>query len=360
MKLQGNLQRRIADEPSMPSVIAKIIAPCCALLAAACERAPPELILSGPTMGTTYTVRIATPPASVDAAVVRVTIDDVLGRIDRATSGYRADSEIARFNASATTQWQVVSADLAALVQASLEISSASDGAFDVTVAPLVAAWGFGPGGEPEKLPTAGQIAQLEATVGYRQLHVRLDPPALRKDVAGLSIDLNGIAPGFAVDRIAERLRALRIENFMIDIGGEIRAHGRNARGEPWHIAVEHPVDTQRTPYASVWLDGAAVSTSGEYRQYYEREGHRYSHTIDPRSGRTIDREPGSVVVVASTATQADGWATALNVLGPRDGLALATQRHLPAMFIERERGEWRSQATPEFERYRDRPAASL
>jgi thiamine biosynthesis lipoprotein len=202
-------------------------------------------------------------------------------------------------------------------------------------------------------LPGVEQIAQIEATVGYRKLHVRLDPPALRKDVAGLSIDLNGIAPGFAVDRLADRLRGLRIENFMIDIGGEIRAHGRNSRGEPWHIAIEHPVDTQRTPYASVWLDGAAVSTSGEYRDYYERNGRRYSHTIDPRTGRTLDRAPGSVVVVASSTAQADGWATAMNVLGPREGLALAARRHMPVLFIEREGREWRSQATPEFERYR-------
>lgn len=337
----------------MPSVITRLLAPCCALLAAACGRSAPELALSGPTMGTTYTVKVVAPPASVDAKLVQVTIDEVLAQIDGSMSGYRADSEVTRFNASASTQWCNVSADLAAVVRASLDISEASDGALDITVAPLVAAWGFGPAGEPKELPSVEQIAQIEATVGYRKLHVRLDPPALRKDVAGLSIDLNGIAPGFAVDRLADRLRGLRIENFMIDIGGEIRAHGRNSRGEPWHIAIEHPVDTQRTPYASVWLDGAAVSTSGEYRDYYERNGRRYSHTIDPRTGRTLDRAPGSVVVVASSTAQADGWATAMNVLGPREGLALAARRHMPVLFIEREGREWRSQATPEFERYR-------
>ena len=337
----------------MPSVIIRSLAPCCALLAAACGRSPAELVLSGPTMGTTYTVKVVAPPASVDAKLVQATIDDVLAQIDQSMSGYRADSEVTRFNASSSTQWRNVSAELAAVVRASLDISEASDGAFDITVAPLVAVWGFGPAGEPKELPSVEQIAQLEATVGYRKLHVRLDPPALRKDVAGLSIDLNGIAPGFAVDRLADRLRALRIENFMIDVGGEIRAHGRNARGEPWHIAIEHPVDTQRTPYASVWLDGAAVSTSGEYRDYYERDGRRYSHTIDPRTGRTLDRAPGSVVVVAPSTAQADGWATAMNVLGPREGLALATQRHLPVLFIERAGREWRSQATPEFARYR-------
>jgi FAD:protein FMN transferase len=337
----------------MPSALLKILAPFCVLLTVACGRSSQELVLSGPTMGTTYTVKVTAPPASVDGARLRKTIDDVLAQIDGSMSGYRADSEVARFNASASTQWYEVSAELATVVRGALDISEKSGGAFDITVAPLVAAWGFGPAGRPQALPSAEQIAQAGASVGYRKLHVRLDPPALRKDVAELSIDLNGIAPGFAVDRMADRLLALRVESFMIDIGGEIRARGRNGRGEPWHIAVEHPVDTRRTPYAGVWLDDASVSTSGEYRDYYERDGRRYSHTIDPRTAQPLDRAAGSVVVIAASTAMADGWATALNVLGPRDGLALAAKEHMPVLFIEREGDGWRSESTPEFERYR-------
>ena len=323
------------------------------LLCAACARSPQELELSGPTMGTTYTVKVAAPPVSLDSARLRATIDDVLAQIDRSMSGYRSDSEVARFNASASTQWYEVSGDLAALAQAALDISEKSGGAFDITVAPLVAAWGFGPAGEPKVLPNVEQLAQLGASVGYRKLHVQLDPPALRKDVAELSIDLDGIAPGFAVDRLAARLEALHAENFMIDIGGEIRARGHNAHGDPWHIAIERPVDTQRAPYAGVWLNGASVSTSGEYRDYYERDGHRYSHTIDPRTRQPLDRAPGSVVVIAASTTLADGWATALNVLGPREGLMLAAKEHMPVLYIERQGNGWQSQSTPEFERYR-------
>lgn len=337
----------------MSSVRTKIFALFCTLLLAACARSPQELELSGPTMGTTYTVKVAAPPASLDSARLRATIDEVLSQIDRSMSGYRDDSEVARFNASASTQWCEVSSDLAAVVQAALDISEKSSGAFDITVAPLVAAWGFGPAGEPAVLPTDEQLAQIAASVGYRKLHVQLDPPALRKDVAQLSIDLNGIAPGFAVDRLAERLMALHVENFMIDIGGEIRARGHNARGEPWHIAIERPVDTQRAPYAGVWLDGASVSTSGEYRDYYERDGRRYSHTIDPRTRQPLDRAPGSVVVIATSTALADGWATALNVLGPSEGLALAAKQHMPVLFVERQGKGWQSQSTPEFERYR-------
>ena len=340
----------------MSSVLPKILVLCCALLTAACGRTrEEELVLSGPTMGTTYTVKVFAPPASVDAAKLRETIDESLVQIDRSMSGYRADSEVTRFNASTSTQWHDVSAELAAVVQTALDISEKSGGAFDITIAPLVAAWGFGPGGRPQELPTAQQIGADRCVSRFRKLHVRLDPPALRKDVAELAIDLNGIAPGFAVDRLADRLLALRVENFMIDIGGEVRALGRNARGEQWRIAIEHPVDTQRTPYAGVRLDGASVSTSGEYRDYYERDGRRYSHTIDPRTARPLDRAPGSVVVVASSTALADGWATALNVLGPREGLALAGREHMPVLFIERDGEGWRSQATPEFERYRVR-----
>jgi len=339
----------------MPSATAKLLATFCTLLAAACARPPEELVLSGPTMGTTYTVKVAAPPASLDAARLRQTIDDTLAQIDRSMSGYRADSEVARFNASASTQWYEVSGDLAAIVQTAHDISEQSGGAFDITVAPLVAAWGFGPAGQSKALPNPEQLQQIAASVGYRKLEVRLDPPALRKAVAQLSIDLNGIAPGFAVDRLADRLLALHAENFLIDIGGEIRARGRNAHGDPWHIAIEHPVDTRRAPYAGVWLDGAAVSTSGEYRDYYERDGRRYSHTIDPRTRQPLDHVPGSVVVIAASTALADGWATALNVLGPHEGLALAAKEHLPVLFIEREGSGWRSQSTAEFERYRSR-----
>lgn len=337
----------------MPSALPKILVQFCALLAVACGPSAEETVLSGPTMGTTYTVKVAATSDAVDSAQLRATIDDTLAQIDRSMSGYRVDSEVAQFNASTSTQWHDVSAGLAAVVQTAQEISEKSGGAFDITIAPLVDAWGFGPAGRPAQLPGAEPLAQTGAAIGFRKLHVRLDPPALRKDSAELAIDLNGIAPGFAVDRLADRLLALRIENFMIDIGGEILARGRNARGEVWRIAIEQPVDTQRTPYAGVLLDGASVSTSGEYRDYYERDGRRYSHTIDPRTARPLDRAPGSVVVIASSTALADGWATALNVLGPREGLALATKEHLPVLFIERDGDGWRSQATQEFENYR-------
>nr|WP_298719956.1 FAD:protein FMN transferase [uncultured Steroidobacter sp.] len=317
-----------------------------------CARAPQELAISGPTMGTTYSIKVASAPEDVDAHALRVAVDQVLERIDLSMSGYRADSEISRFNTSSSTDWFEVSIDLATVVDYALQVSRESDGTFDVTVGPLVAAWGFGARGEPIDLPDPGKLDQLRAQVGYRKLEARLQPPALRKSEASVQVDLNGIAPGYAVDLMAERFRAMRLERFMIDIGGEIRAQGRNVRGEPWRIAVERPIDAEPEPYAILNLEDAAVTTSGEYRHYFDRNGQRYSHTIDPRTGRPVEHSLASVVVVGATAMEVDAWTTAFNVLGTDAGRELALKRGMPVMFIDLQGTELRSVTTPQFDRY--------
>ncbi|HEY0940888.1 MAG TPA: FAD:protein FMN transferase [Steroidobacter sp.] len=322
------------------------------LALAGCERAPRELAISGPTMGTTYSIKVASAPDTVDAHTLRVAADEVLARIDRSMSGYREDSEISRFNASPSTDWYEVSRDLATVVDYALEVSRESGGAFDITVGPLIAAWGFGAAGEPNDLPDESQLAQLKARVGHEKLQARLDPPALRKSAAALQIDLNGIAPGYAVDLMAERLQALQVTQFVIDIGGEVRAQGRNARGELWRIAVEKPIDAESEPYAIVQLDNAAVTTSGEYRHYYDRDGRRYSHTIDPRTGWPVQHSLASVVVIGPSSMYTDAWATALNVLGSEAGLELAQKRAMPVMFIDAVANGLVPVATPQFEFY--------
>jgi hypothetical protein len=259
----------------MSSAGAKISALFCLLLVAGCEPSPQELVLSGPTMGTTYTVKVTAPPLSLDSAQLRATIDDVLAQIDRSMSGYRTDSEVARFNASASTQWYEVSGELAAVVQAALDISEKSGGAFDITVAPLVAAWGFGPAGEPTVLPNAGQLAQLAASIGYRKLHVQLDPPALRKDVAALTIDLNGIAPGFAVDRRRDsRARPQRERRSM--------AHRHRAAGGYATSAVRRRVARRR-----VGLDLGRVSRllRARWASLFAHDRSAYAATIAARTG---------------------------------------------------------------------------
>lgn len=346
------MRRLCIVERRVGSVRQTFIAAVVVLASAGCQRAPQELAISGPTMGTTYSIKVASAPDNVDAHALRVATDEVLARIDLGMSGYREDSEISRFNASPSTDWYEVSSDLAAVIHYALEVSRESGGAFDITVGPLVAAWGFGAAGEPIELPEETRLAELKAHVGYEKLQARLDPPALRKSDAVLTIDLNGIAPGYAVDLMAERLRSLHLANFMIDIGGEVRAQGRNARGEPWRIAVERPIDVEPEPYAIVQLDDAAVTTSGEYRAYYDRDGHRYSHTIDPRTGRPVEHSLASVVVIGPTSMYTDAWTTALNVLGTEAGHELARKRAMPVMFIDLAGTELKSVVTPQFEPY--------
>lgn len=317
-----------------------------------CARAPQELAISGPTMGTTYSIKVASAPDNVDAHALRTAADQVLERIDRSMSGYRDDSEISRFNAAASTEWFEVSSDLAIVVDYALQVSRESGGTFDITVGPLVAAWGFGARGEPIDLPDDAKLAELQARVGYQKLTARLNPPALRKSDPTVQVDLNGIAPGYAVDLMAERFIEMQLGHFMIDLGGEVRAQGRNARGKLWRIAVERPIDTEPEPYAIVELDNAAVTTSGEYRHYYYRDGRRYSHTIDPRTGRPVEHSLASVVVMGPTSMYTDAWTKVMNVLGTEAGHALALKLAMPVMFIEAQGTELRSVTTPQFDAY--------
>lgn len=317
-----------------------------------CARAPQELVLSGPTMGTTYSVKVAAPPAGIDGNAVRTVIDQVLDRIDRDMSGYRDDSTISRFNASASTDWFEVSNDLIKVVSESRNVAELSQGALDITVAPLVNLWGMGPGGPRAGVPSDDEIAQAKSRVGYQRLEIREHSPALRKSAPELTVDLNAVAPGYAVDLLYEQFSSMGLANFLIDIGGEVRARGRNAKGELWRVAVERPIDAESVPYAIVQLDDMAVTTSGEYRHYVMHDGHRYSHTIDPRTGRPVEHALASVVVVSPTALEADAWATAFNVLGEEEGYALAQQRAMPVMFIVDVGGKLKTRMTPQFGKY--------
>jgi FAD:protein FMN transferase len=304
-------------------------------------------------MGTTYSVRAARLPRAVSEGRVRATLASVLARIDTSMSGYRRDSEIARFNASRSTRWYEVSADLAEVVAVALQVSAQSRGALDITVAPLVELWGFGPSGPRSDVPAEQEVRSAMTHVDYRKLAVRHAPPALRKDDPQLSIDLNAVAPGYAVDVLAGELERLGLADFMIEIGGEVRVRGHNAQGRPWRIAVEKPVDAEPEALFVLELIDSAVTTSGEYRHYDIRGGKRYSHTIDPRTGAPLEHDLAAVVVVSSSALHADAWATALNVLGERAGYAMAEQRQLPALFITWRNGRWSQRATPKFARVR-------
>ncbi|HSN73384.1 MAG TPA: FAD:protein FMN transferase [Steroidobacteraceae bacterium] len=322
------------------------------LLLTACARAPVELVFAGPTMGTTYTVKTIGAGA-VTQQEIEERIDAILGTVDLEMSTYRTDSALSRFNESRSTDWYPVPEALAQVVAAAQDISAMTGGAFDVTVGPLVDLWGFGPGGTRDDLPDDAALSDARERVGYRLLEVRLDPPALKKQRPDLEVDLNAIVPGYAVDRIAAELDALDVENYLIDVGGELRARGRNAQEQSWRVAVEEPVEGLREVHTIIRLENAAVATSGDYRQYFDVDGRRYSHTLDPRTARPVEHGLASVAIVAESAMLADALATALAVLGPVQGADFVDRRGLAALFLVREDGAFVEKSTPGFERLR-------
>ena len=332
-------------------------------LPAGCSRAPGPLQLDGPTMGTTYSVSVPRRPDGIDQAAVDAVIAEVLREADEHLSGWNDRSELVRFNGSSSTDWQTVSPVLFESVAQAQSVSRATNGTFDVTVGPLVRAWGFGAGASDEaSTPPAELLAQLRGSVGFEKLELRPSPPALRKSSPGLEIDLDGIAPGWAVDRIAARFEALGIRDYLVELGGEVRARGANAEGRRWRVAVEAPQAGERQAYAVIELDGVGVSTSGDYRDFREIDGRRISHTIDPRTGAPVEHGLASVTVVRESVAEADAWATALMVLGPGEGMALARRERLAALFIVRgERpGTFVAEETPEFARLRVATGARL
>ena len=192
---------------------------------------------------------------------------------------------------------------------------------------------------------------ELRKRVGPGLVRVDETEQTLRKGHPETRCDLSGVAKGYAVDRIAEALRALGYRDFLVEIGGELRAHGSPLDGPDWRVAIEAPDPGARRIHRVIPLRDRALATSGDYRNFYERDGVRISHLIDPRSGRPISHVLASVSVVHAEAVWADAWATALMVLGPDEGWELARREGLAAHFIERD-GEdgYRSWATPEFE----------
>ena len=304
---------------------------------------------SGSTMGTVYNVRVAAPPTELDVANLQRQVDLRLAAINQEMSTYLPDSEISRFNRHAADDWVSVSAETARVVAAGQQVARETQGAFDVTVGPLVNLWGFGPEGRASEPPTDEAIAACRPRVGHGLLDVRLDPPALRKRRPDVYVDLSAIAKGFAVDEVAKVLEGRSVRDYLVEIGGEVRTRGRKPDGSGWRIGIERPVAGVRQLDCVVELHDRALATSGDYRNFIERQGRRYSHEIDPRTGRPIEHALISVSVLADDCLTADAWATACMVLGPEVALSAARQRGLEILCMIRSGDGWVEQATPGF-----------
>ena len=289
--------------------------------------------LTGECMGTTWSVVVGRWVQEVPnlAVLIQHELDDV----DRAMSTWKEDSEISRFNASRSTDWFPVSVETANVVTASLRVSAATDGAFDITVSPLIDLWNFDRNEGRGSIPTADQIEQAKQRTGYQKLTVRIDPPALRKSHPELSINLSAIAKGHAVDRVNGVLTSTGVLTALVEVGGEVYARGVKADGKPWTVGIEEPLDNARAIRLAVPLSSQAMATSGDYRNFYVVDGTRYSHTIDPRTGIPVTHDTASVSVIGHSCMMTDAWATALMVVGAND-TSVELPEHLAALIMTR------------------------
>lgn len=307
----------------------------------------------GLTMGGTFSVKIVTPKDELETPGlhdVDRALRSSLDRIEGLMSTWDRDSELSRFNRSTSLQPFPVSPETFEVFKWSIDVGTLTGGALDVTIGPLVDAWGFGPAGPRNALPSNEEIARLREATGLDR--IELNPAALtvRKTRPEVRCDLSSIVPGYAADRLAAVLADRRFTDFLIDVGGEVRTRGRNEAGAPWQVGVERPVLHGDAIQRLVPISDLAITTAGDYRKYREVGGQRVAHILDPRTGRPLTHRLASVTVIDPLAVRADAFDTALMVLGMDEGFALATRLNLAALFIERTGEGFSERATPRFE----------
>ncbi len=328
------------------------------LLLAACSQPsdqPDVRRFSGSTMGTYYIITLVAETGQsfefTDSAM-HAAIDAELAQINQIMSTYIPDSELMQFNAVDVGVWQPLSASLYDIFQLSQRISQLTAGAFDVTVGPLVNLWGFGPDPEGE-LPTAEAIAALRQRVGHQYLELEGQQARKRSDIF---VDLSGVAKGYGVDWLGRFFAQHGVSHYLINIGGDLLAHGFNPNGEPWRIAIETPSTERQGIHRIVPISNVALVTSGDYRNYRVDQGQRRSHIIDPATGYPVNHHLASVTVIADTAAEADALATAMMVMGAEAALALAEQENRAVFLIERQAQEFKETYSSAFVSYLENP----
>ena len=309
------------------------------------------LSFAGQTMGTTYSVKLAEAPAGLDREAAAQAFAGILETVNRQMSTYRPESELSRFNGAAAGAWLPVSADTRTVVAEALRVARLSGGAFDPTVGPAVDLWGFGAAGEGQEVPAPDQVAAAREAIGFAKVEVRNDPAQLAKQRNGVRLDLSGVAKGFAVDKLAAYLDTQGVTDYLVEVGGELRASGRGPEGRPWRIGIEKPTLAPGDLQRIVDLERGGLATSGNYRIFFEQDGRRYTHIVNPRSGRPVEHDLASATVVADSTMEADALSTSLLVLGPEAGMALAVEQDIAAVFVTGRSGAFSEMVSPAFER---------
>ena len=318
------------------------------LLLVGCSQPPVEVEhIYGHTMGTTYNVKYPKVTA-VDKAKVKQLIDERLIHVNKLMSTYDPTSELSRFNQYRFEQPFAISPETRKVVLEAMRLGELSHGVLDVTVGPLVNLWGFGPTMRPESIPSQQDVDAVRAYTGLDKLTVVKD--GLVKAHPQLYVDLSTIAKGYGVDVVAELLEEQGVESYLVEIGGEMRVKGDKGNGSEWLIAIEKPVSDARAVQKIISIGDNAIATSGDYRNYYEQDGVRYSHLIDPRTGKPIQHNTVSVTVIHPSSMTADGMATAFNVMGWESAIGLAEQNDLAVFIVKREGDSFVEYSSPAFE----------
>ncbi|MBD8105693.1 FAD:protein FMN transferase ApbE [Erwinia persicina] len=324
-------------------------------LLAGCDNAKPSagsegMVLEGRTMGTFWRVSLAgVAPERREA--LQNAIQQQLDQDDRELSTWKSDSVLSRFNQYRGSAPQPVSHDMADIVTLSLRIGQQTAGAMDITIGPLVNLWGFGPDKQPVKTPTQQEIDAARAQTGLAHLQVinAAGQSWLKKDLPELYVDLSTVGEGFATDHLARLMEQEGVNQYLVSVGGAVLTRGKNAQGNAWQVAIQKPTDQENAVQAIVDLQGHGISTSGSYRNYYELDGKRISHVIDPATGRPIQHRLVSATVIATTALEADGWDTGLMVLGTEKAKALALREKLAVYLIFKQGDHFTSWMSPQF-----------
>lgn len=308
-----------------------------------------ELHLQGRTMGTTYNIKVVVA-ADYDATLLQSKIDAALVQVNNEMSTYQKDSEITLFNQSKGEDPVSISKGFRTVLTEAIRLAELSKGKLDVTVGPLVNLWGFGPDLQPERVPTDEQTQAARERIGYKK--VLLSDQGLSKTQPDIYVDLSTIAKGWGVDVVAELISSEGVSNYLVEIGGEMRLSGFKPTGELWHIAIEKPVTTERSVHQIVVPKNNAVATSGDYRNYIEVDGKRYSHIIDPDTAMPIEHKLVSVTVIHPSSMTADGLSTAMMVMGPEVGLNFAEKNKLAALMIVKTENGFEEIVTKQFMPY--------
>lgn len=311
----------------------------------------PVIELRGSTMGTTYLIKVVNDKnedSQVVTAAISTGIDNVLKTVNRQMSSWLPDSEISRFNHFGSTDWFEVSPDTATVVAEAVRIGGVTGGALDVTLSPLIDLWGFGPKNTHNRIPSDEEINSVLVGIGYQKLSVRQAPPAIKKENSGIQVQLAAVAKGFGVDKVADYLDSEGFSHYLVEIGGEVRARGKKPENKSWHIAVSTPDDSGSYQKVLV-IENVSVATSGDYHNYFEKDGVRFAHILDPTTGRPITHNLASITVVHNSCMTADALATGLYVLGPEKSYELALKENIPVFMIIRESGKFVEKYTPTF-----------